>query len=291
MDFEFLPKKIKNTIEKLNIDRLTEIRFRVGYPILIKYDNKKKYLINDGEFGIKGQAVICSKEDITEVLSVITEKSIYAYNDKIKNGYITTKEGIRIGLAGECVFDGEKIVTVKNITSLNVRIPHEINDVSQSIFNYIFFDGRVYNTLIISPPFYGKTTMLKDITNKLNQLNVGNILIIDERYEFNRVKGENIDVIQNSDKLYAFEIGIRSMSPEIVVTDELCGASDWICVRNAVNSGVKIIASCHSDEINKVKDKTYFIDGLFERYVLLFGHGEPGRIKSVYDKDFNLICG
>lgn len=290
MNFDFLPENIKRIIEKLNINKLTEIRFRVGYPIKINYNNEKLYLLENGKVGINGQAIICLKDYITEILSVITEKSIYAYNDKIKSGYVTTKEGIRIGLAGDCVIDNGKIITIKNINSLNVRIPHEINDASNGIFNYVFSNGNVKNTLIISPPFYGKTTMLKDVTKKLNGINCGNILLIDERCEFSMVTGENIDVIRNSDKTYAFEMGLRSMSPEIIVTDELCGYEDWICVEKAVNSGIKIIASCHSDNIESIKNKNEFISGVFDIYVLLYGEGSPGRIKSVYGKDFNLIC-
>ena len=291
MNLDFLPNNVKEQIKKLDVDKLTEIRFRIGYPVIIKYDNKKQYLFYESKTNLIGQAILCRKVDIDEIISNVTDKSIYAYNENIKNGFLTTKDGIRIGIAGECVIDNDKLITIKNITSLNIRIPHEIIDVSNKIFNYVFSSEKVKNTLIISPPFYGKTTMLKDLTLKLNEKNIGNILVIDERYEFSRINGENIDVIQNSSKLFAFERGIRSLSPNIVITDELCGANDWLCVKKAVDSGVKIIASCHSDDVHRLKNKTEFIDGLFEIYVVLYDFGKPGRIKYVYDKEFNLICG
>ncbi len=287
MEFDFLPDDIHVSLKKLNVDKLTELRLRIGYPVLIFYDNKRRYLsVDHGVVDCIDMATVCFSEHINFIINKVCEYSIYAHNDKICNGYLTTPDGIRIGVAGECVFNKEKIVTIKNISSLNIRVPHEITGCCDNFFSKLFNDdGDFLNTLIISPPFCGKTTMLKDLAKKMDRRNAYSILIIDERGEFNRIKGENIDVIKFSNKFYAFEYGLRSLSPNLVITDELITREDWLCVKNAVNSGVKIIASVHADSINSVVSKNHFINNLFDRYILLDSKKPPGVIKGVYDKN------
>ena len=156
-------------------------------------------------------------------------------------------------------------------------------------FEKICNERNLFNTLIISPPFCGKTTVLKDLAIKINGLNLGSILIIDERAEFENVQGINIDKILYSDKLYAFEYGVRSMSPSIVITDELVTKNDWLCAKKATDCGVKIIASCHAASIDDVKRKDYFIENVFERYVVLLSGVKPGILKSVYNGVFEEV--
>ncbi len=145
------------------------------------------------------------------------------------------------------------------------------------------------NTLIISPPAKGKTTILKDLARKIDaKLNIP-ILIMDERGEFASVKGKNIDVIKFGNKLYSFNYGVRSLSPMVVITDELSEKNDWICASNAANSGVKIIASCHGGNIDEIKRKEYFINNVFERYVVLKNLQKPGMIDGFYNELLNKI--
>ncbi len=287
MDFNFLPNKFSSAINLLDLDKLTEIRCRVNYPVIIKYGGRLVYLSPKGATTLRNNALIFYMQDIIYIINKVTENSIYAFNDKIKQGYLTTENGLRIGIAGECVFNDGKIQTIKKFTSLNIRIPHFIDGCSNFILEKIY-NGQVLNTLIVSPPGFGKTTILKDLGLKLNKYNLGSILIIDERGEFSETQGENIDKILYSDKLYAFDYGVRSLSPNIVITDELSSKDDWTCVNHAVNSGVKIIASCHGDSVESLYSKEFF-NNIFDRYIILNGVGEPGQIKFIYDKEFNLL--
>ncbi|MBE7081059.1 MAG: hypothetical protein E7372_00675 [Clostridiales bacterium] len=289
MYLSFLPNKYLISLSKIDVDFLYEIRLRTGYPIKVNYSNKNYYLSESGLTSNKIQSLICSQLDIDYVVESITERSIYAFNDRLKDGYITTSEGIRIGIAGECVFNDRKIQTIKNFSSLNIRIPHLIDGCSTKIMPFIYSRENLNSTLIISPPFLGKTTLLKDIIKNLNNLNIGSILVIDERGEFSAVKGENIDNILYSDKNYAFNYAVRSMAPKFVVTDELSTSDDWVCAKNVVNSGVKIIASAHSDSIDKLCQKSFYIKNLFDRYVVL-GNDYFGQAKEIYDKDLNILC-
>lgn len=289
MDLSFLPTEYLICLDKVDLSIIIEIRIRLNYPIkLISFD-KSYYLTNNGVSILEEDALICKQNEIDYIISSLTDNSIYAFNDRIKNGFLTSKDGIRVGLAGQCVFDKNEIITIKNISSLNVRLPHLIKDCSKEIIKYIINENTIYNTLIISPPSFGKTTILKDICNHFNNLLDKSILIIDERGEFSEIKGKNIDSISYSDKLYAFNYGIRSMSPKIVITDELISKKDWECVYSARNSGVTIIASCHGDCIENVTSKEYFINNLFDRYIILKNNGKPGKLSNVYNKKIEKI--
>lgn len=289
MDLSFLPIEILFCLDKVDLTKLFEIRLRLDFPIKLLAFDKSYYLSKEGLSIIEEKAIICKKSDIDYIIKTLTDSSFYAFNDNIKNGFLTSKNGIRVGVAGECVFDKNEIVTIKNISSLNIRLPHYIKDCSKKVINYIIFNNIITNTLIVSPPALGKTTLLKDICVYLNNHTDKSILIIDERGEFGQIKGRNIDTISYSDKLYAFNYGIRSMSPNIVVTDELITKRDWECVNSAKNSGVIIIASCHGNSMENIINKEYFIKNVFDRYIILNNVGKPGVVSCIYNNNFEKI--
>ncbi len=288
MNLSFLPVDILSAIAKVNCSVLNEIRLRKGYAIKIILDSQMFYLTAEGASGNKTHAIICTESHINRIVDVVTERSIYAHIERIKKGYLSFFGGIRIGIGGEFVFENGKVITVKNITSLNVRIPHEITGCADDVYEKLYKSG-VKNTLIISPPMQGKTTLIKEIVNKISESNIGSILVIDERGEFFNVKGENIDLISYADKLFSFEFGIRTLSPKVVIADELISQNDWKCAYKATFSGVKIIASCHADSIEEVAQKDFFINKVFERYVVLRSINGIASHKEIYDKDFNRI--
>lgn len=283
MKLDFLPKEILYSINKLNVDKLYEIRLRANFPIIIWYDFNKLFLSKDGATQRKENALICNKDDIENIIYTVTEYSLYSVTDRLKDGYLTTNNGVRIGIAGECVFENNKIVTIKNFTSLCIRVPNNIVGCSKKLYELTLKD-KLRNVLIIAPPKYGKTTLLKDLIHNFDTLI--NVLIIDERGELS--KGiENADVIKYADKNYAFQLAIRSLSPEVIITDELISDSDWCCVNRAVNSGIKIIATVHGKDVEEIKNKREFTPNLFERYVVLESNGQAGIINKIYDVNFN----
>lgn len=287
MNLGFLPLKIQNALINCDLDKLNELRIRVNYNIKVVYSGESLYLGEQGLTLLKSNALICGQDDINEIIKKSTEYSVYAHNQRIKQGYLSVKGGVRIGIAGECVFENNANTTIKNITSLNIRFPHLIKNCSNLFFDKIFFNEKLLNTLIISPPFYGKTTMLKDLCIKLDALNLGSILIVDERGEFDNICGENIDIIRFCDKFYAFEYAIRSLAPKIIVCDELSLSSDWVGVEEIINSGVKVIASCHSLSVDELTKKKNF-NNIFDRYILL-SNKVLGGVKGVYNNNFSLL--
>ena len=286
MKLNFLPSRYLSAISNIDENYIYEIRLRLGFPVIVNFNLTRKYLTNNNLSLDKNKTIICNENDIKHIINEITEQSVYAFTDKIKNGYITTKDGVRVGISGECVFDNDNIRTIKNFSSLLIRVPHEIFGSAEEVFNRIKSKDFVDSSLIFSPPFLGKTTILKDLARIIDQKFDKSILIIDERGEFSSVKGENIDKIKFSSKSYAFNYAIRSLAPSLIITDELVGSEDYNFVLNAVNSGVKVIASCHSDSIQSLSKKQGFIKGVFDRLVLLGNNGNIGKIKAVYNGDF-----
>lgn len=283
MDLSFLGAKINAALESVDLNNLCEIRLRAGFPIKIYYNGGFSYLYSVKN-GVKGK-IVCTEKTIEDIMYELTEGSLYAYNEEIKEGYITSKSGQRVGVAGEYVTADDKIKTVKNLTSLCVRIPHEIENCSAEIFDKIIVDGKIFNSLLISPVRYGKTTILKDLVRKLDKCGY-NVAVLDERGEFGSVKGENVDRIFGCKKSVAFINALRALSPDVIVTDELANGDDYLCVEKAINSGVKIIASCHGDDILRIKNRSPFQTFSFERYFILGEHGKIGKLKEVYDGDF-----
>lgn len=288
MDFDFLPIEISNALYKLDQSKINELRLRANSPVKLIYDFNACYLSKNGITLLKLNAIICTKKDLEEIILSVTDYSIYAVNDCIVNGYVTSKDGIRIGIAGECVVENGKIKTITSINSLCVRIPHFIDNVGKRVYNLLLKE-KLSNVLIVSPPRKGKTTLLKALIKYLdNDLN-NEILVIDERGELFLPETNNVDYVRYSTKLYAFEYGVRSLSPNIVITDELIDESDFDFVHKAISSGVKIIATIHAENIDDLENKKTLKNNLFDYYVILSANGQVGKIEQVLDGDKNAL--
>ena len=286
----------RQLIKTFNFADINEIRMRVNQKMIVVIKNKKFYLKNEN-----GEYVVVTKHMIENFITRASENSIYAYNDNIISGYLTLKHGIRVGVCGNVVTDNGKIVTIKDFQAINIRIPHSVKNCSLSAYDYMVKDNEVYNTLIISSPGSGKTTFLKDFVFQLfNHGITKNVLIADERNEIcSVVNGEPTedlgafcDVYSNCSKKYAFKNGIRSMHPDIIVTDELDLEKDLDCLLEAMNSGVNVIATIHAKDINQLRRKQGFENVLenkfFSRFIILKDTEGPGTLTNIYDE--KLMC-
>lgn len=292
---KYLPTEIYDAINmNLNFNDLNEIRLRVDCPVVICVKNKKFFLGEKGFSNYK-DAIICTSEMLQDFVYKACDKSIYAVNDNLKFGFITLPYGIRVGICGEVVSNEQGVSTIKNFQSANIRIPHVIRNCSLFALDYII-DKNFRNTLVLSKPGAGKTTFIRDVIYQMSQRNYCmNVLVADERSEIASVVdgkpqislGNYVDIYSNSTKEYAFKYGIRSMRPDILITDEIDIDTDLRCIVDAVNSGVKILATIHSDSISQLKNKRMFekilADKIFERYILLTDDEGPGTLCAIYD--------
>lgn len=297
----YLPTNIYNALKKyLNLIDLNEIRLRVNAPIIVTLKNKKYYLGEQG-FTDRNNAIFCDYITLQSLVYKMCESSVYSVNDYLKCGFITLKGGFRVGVCGEVVSENGIVKTIKNFQSINIRVPHNIDGCSARVLDYLIQDTFL-NTLIISPPGAGKTTFIRDIVKELAKRNYSyNILVADERNEIANIQdgeqevslGDFADIYSNSSKEYAFKYGIRSMRPDIIVTDEIDIDKDLQTIIDATTCGVKVLATIHSDNIHSVKNKRGFDkiveNNIFERFVVLSCQEGPGTINGVFDNKFKCI--
>lgn len=277
---DFLPENVKDGLSHLNLRYLYEIRIRADKPISVNYEGKYRYL---GDYGLTEnaeKALVCDSADIADCVFRAGKYSVYSVEEQIKKGFLTAENGERIGLAGEYVFEKGQPFALRNFTSICVRVPHEIVGCAQEIYQRCMRD-RVRNSVIMSAPGLGKTTLLRDLGRILSEKTKKNILICDERGEISAGEvGKSCDIMKYSDKKTAFEAGVRAMRPDIIITDEL-SSDDYKAVEKAVFAGITVVASAHCSQMSSVKPPLL---GLFERYVLL-DEREIGKIKGVYGLD------
>ena len=295
-----LSNNLSNIINyKIAFNELSEIRIRRNKPIVVFIKGQPYYICENGLTCNLDNAIYADNEMIQDIIYKASDYSIYAVNEQIKQGFIMLENGIRIGICGSVVTENNSIKTITNWSSLNIRIPHQIKNFSLCAFDEIVDENGVNNTLVISPPGAGKTSFLRDFVYQLSNHNYClNVCIVDERGEISGGENSEInlgnfcDVVSYCSKRQGFNQCIRSMNPNLIVTDELGNDDDVKCLIDAMNSGVKIVATIHSSSIEQLKRKTFFEklpSCYFQRYVLFSNREGPGTFEGIYNEKFNKI--
>lgn len=262
-------------------DSLAELRFRTGKPIMA-VTLGGQYAVTPGGSLIheSNGAYIVSESDIKHIFQAICDNSVYAYTEEIRQGFITVAGGHRFGFVGRASVSNGAIEGFREISSVNVRIAHEIVGAANNIMSKIVDNGRVRNTIIISPPNMGKTTLLRDIARQVSNSGI-KVAIADDRGEIAAVYkgvpqndvGINTDVIDNAPKGEAIVLLLRSMSPQVIISDEISTHSDANAVLQALGTGAAVIASAHGDDLESVRSretlKSLFGKGGFEVAIVL----------------------
>lgn len=277
----FLPEKIKNKI--YNLGNLEEIRVRLGKKVNLKYVDKDLFI-----------DVEISRLDIESILESACKGSLYSYQNELINGFITIENGIRIGITGNVVIEKDKIINITKITSLNIRIARELDGVSKILDKYIVEDNFILNTLIVSMPGKGKTTILKDLIKRISNGEIcssKNVGVVDERMELSGNGmidlGNKTDVLTNVSKYQGMKMLVRSMAPDVIVVDEIGTKEDVLAIKYMLVSGVKGIFTSHGKSIKDIYLNPILkelIDSMFIERIIILSLFEKGKIDSVYKK-------
>lgn len=294
---QILPLGIKENIAKLTMDieRLEEIRLRTEKPVFFKCEGKEYQLPH-----------IVTQAELQETLEYISQYSLYAYETELRQGFLTMEGGHRIGLAGKVVIDEGKVKTYQYISSINIRVSHEVKGCANAVLPYLLKNQSILSSLILSPPGQGKTTLLRDLVRQISDgnryLSGQTVAVVDERSEIGGCYqgipqndiGKRTDILDNCPKAEGMMMMIRSMSPRILAVDEIGTSQDVDAISCAIRCGVTILATAHASSLPELKDKEelkkLYEGRCFKRYILLGKGGKTGALDSIFDEWGQELC-
>lgn len=255
----YLPPVFSSLAEK-DIDRLCEIRLRADRAAVLIFSDRTEFLTSSGRltsFYSEGLFTL-SRQEIEDIFMKMCNYSVHSLTENIAEGFITLEGGCRIGVYGTAVVRDGKITSVRNIEGINIRVPAEYRGCAQPIYNRLFY-SRIPNTVICGPPMSGKTTVLRDLSRLISDEGMKKVAVIDERSELSGGDlGFNTDILKNYPKAQGIGIAVRTLSPDVIICDEigtLCEAQE-LC--SLVNSGVKFIVTMHCSDLTELKRRPQF---------------------------------
>ena len=307
----FLAPSVRAIIGGLAHDLLIqteEIRLRCYKALMVIFSGYGEAFLDEmGRISSYSNAYIVTNKDLEKTLELISGYSLYAYEEEIRQGYLTIPGGHRIGLAGRAVIENCKVKILTHINSMNFRIARQVLGAGEKVLPFIIdrCQNRVYHTMIISPPQAGKTTLLRDLARAISNgegvLGRGlKVSVIDERSEiagcYKGIPQLNIgyrtDVIDACPKAIGIMMALRSLSPRVIVTDEIGCEKDIKAVEEAVYAGVTVIASAHGSNLEDIFRRpilSHLISkNYFERLVFLSSSNGPGTIESIIEGEKGL---
>lgn len=278
-----LPSSICQELEILpdnDLKCLEEVRLRCGQRITLRFTGREKNLTR-----------IVTKDDLQKILNNLIKYSYYAYEEDLAKGFVTIEGGHRVGICGKAVVKNGQTSLIKEVSSMNIRFTKEIKGCANSLLPMLIKNNRPENILIVSPPGCGKTTLLRDIARALSMRSI-QVAICDERSEiagmYNSAPsfdlGPRTDILDGCDKIYGIPILIRSMAPQVIITDEIGKAGDVAAVEQCINAGISLVTSIHgccrrdvvNSNINALLEKKFF-----SSIIYLSGEKGPGNIKEI----------
>lgn len=296
--FSVFPDLLRKILKELPIEmeQLQEIRVRTGRPVLVT--------CGDHEYQ---SAKHINRNEIHEILACLSDYSLYACENEIRQGFLTLPGGHRVGLAGRAVMEEKQMKTMTDISSLNIRFAREIKGCADRLLPYIREKDRILHTLLVSAPGCGKTTLLRDCIRQISDgdehhagMTVG---VVDERSEiagaYHGIPGNDVgvrtDVLDGCPKAEGMMLLIRSMAPKVIAVDEIGSDRDVKALASAMSCGCTLLATAHGGRLEELKGRPALRElvaaGMFERYVFLDTCQSPGRIRWILDREGRTVAG
>jgi stage III sporulation protein AA len=291
------------------VQDLQEIRVREQRPLEIGWGRQYSFVSQTGGLtNDPAEAYRPNREDCAALLEMLTQHSLYTFEEELRRGFITVAGGHRIGLAGRTVLEQGKVRLLKDISSFNIRVAKEHKGCGDQILPYVTDStgqGSILHTLIVSPPQQGKTTLIRDLARIISRGPVtgsGSALrrgykvgIVDERSEIAACirgvprfeLGPRTDVLDGCPKAEGMMMMIRSMSPELLIVDEIGRPEDAAAIHEAIHAGIAVMATAHGlnyDDISRRPVlKELLHDQVFKRIVVLSNQSSVGALEGIYD--------
>lgn len=293
---KMLPMRIVEQLNQLppyQLNEVEEIRIRINRPIEVAVKGIPNFL-----------PYIVKEEDALQLLNKISHFSIYTLEEELKRGYVTISGGHRIGLAGKVILEYGAVKAIRDVSSFNIRIAREKIGIANRLTPYIYEDGWPH-TMVIGPPQTGKTTLLRDFARIMSggdkSLPAFKVGIVDERSEIagsvsgipQLTFGHRVDVLDACPKAEGMMMMIRSMSPDILVVDEIGRIEDCEAILEAVHAGIKLFMTTHGNSLDEVRNrpilKPLIEMGIFQRFIELSRSDGPGTISSIKNEKYEEI--
>ncbi|UTR09460.1 stage III sporulation protein AA [Evansella sp. LMS18] len=292
---KILPEAIrKNTILLPDnvLGEAEEIRLRVNRPVEIRTRDSTYTLMNES------RPYIFSEKESVLMMSLLSQHSVYRLEEELKRGYITVSGGHRVGLAGRVIMEKGEVKGIRDISSYNIRIARQKKGAAEKYISRLQKQGEWCHTLIIGPPKTGKTTLLRDFARLISSGSSGkiyakNVGIIDERSELagsvrgvpQHEFGVKVDILDACSKAEGLMMMIRSMSPEVIIVDEIGRREDGEAIMEAVHAGVTIFASVHGESLEDIKKRptisALLKQGVFQRAIELNTKSRTGNVRNL----------
>ena len=297
----FLPDRIRYPISMISesvASQINEVRIKRLRPVILAGADRRFFLKYNGTITTDYEdASVCmvDNNDMDDAVRRLCNYSIHAFQNELKNGFVTVSGGHRVGIIGTSAINaGGEISAIKNISSLNIRIAREIEGAADEIISSVFKD-RIRSVLIVGEPASGKTTVLRDIARRLSGADFGflRVCIVDERSEIAAISdgisknklGVGCDVLDAYPKAEGMMIALRAMSPDIIICDEIGSDRDADAIEKIANAGTKIVASIHAESFSQLLKRPQFqrlmATSAFETAVVLGSRETPGKIKEI----------
>lgn len=248
------PVQVPDALRRAFPARLTEAVTRCGAPAIEEIRLHRDRYATVTCCGRSHQTYVAlDGSEMEEILKRLCSGSLYAYGESIRHGFVSLKDGIRVGVCGSAATENGKIIGVNDVTGLILRIPHAIPVSVSPVLERFCATAGGGGILIYAPPGVGKTTLLRAVAAQLSSPVYGyRTVVVDTRgelcYALNG-RDMSLDILSGYPKEIGIEIAVRSLGAEVIVCDELGSLADAHAVLAAAGCGVPLIASAHATHL------------------------------------------